>query len=95
MTKAYLEKGWRVIATVRDTSKMPKLEGDIMIVKLEVGEKDDAKKVRSFRFSSFLFLILHVRNSYYLFTEEERDGGLILMLRPSQRSRNKASRRLM
>jgi putative NADH-flavin reductase len=45
LTKAYLEKGWKVIAAVRDPSKMKK-EGDMMVVKLEVGEKEDAKKVR-------------------------------------------------
>jgi putative NADH-flavin reductase len=44
LTKAYLEKGWKVIAAVRDPSKM-KIEGDVMVVKLEVGEKEDAKKV--------------------------------------------------
>jgi putative NADH-flavin reductase len=46
LTKAYLEKGWKVIAAVRDPSKM-KVEGDVMVVKLEVGEKGDAKKVRT------------------------------------------------
>jgi hypothetical protein len=45
LTKAYLEKGWKIIAAVRDPSKM-KIEGDVMVVKLEVGEKEDAKKVR-------------------------------------------------
>jgi len=45
LTKAYLDKGWKVIAAVRDTSKMPKVEGDIVVVRLEVGEKEDAKKV--------------------------------------------------
>ena len=45
MTKAYLDKGWKVIAAVRDTSKMPKVDGDILVVKLEVGEKGDAKNI--------------------------------------------------
>jgi uncharacterized protein YbjT (DUF2867 family) len=46
LTKAYLEKGWKVIAAVRDPSKMPKVEGEVVVVRLEVGEKEDAKKVR-------------------------------------------------
>jgi norsolorinic acid ketoreductase len=47
LTKAYLEKGWKVIAAVRDPKKMPDLkEGEVVVVKLDVGEKEDAKKVR-------------------------------------------------
>jgi putative NADH-flavin reductase len=53
LTKAYLEKRWKVIAAVRDPSKM-KQEGDMMVVKLEVGEKEDAKKVRPSSSSPFL-----------------------------------------
>lgn len=47
LTKAYLEKGWKVIAAVRDTKKMPDLqgEGEVVVVKLDSGEKEDAKKV--------------------------------------------------
>lgn len=46
MTKAYLEKGWKVIAAVRDPKSMPKLDqGEVVVVKLDAGEKDDAKKV--------------------------------------------------
>lgn len=46
LTKAYLEKGWKVIAAVRDTNKMPDLqgEGEVVVVKLDSGEKEDAKK---------------------------------------------------
>lgn len=48
LTKAYLEKGWKVIAAVRDPKSMPKLEkGEVVVVKLDAGEKDDAKKVRT------------------------------------------------
>jgi hypothetical protein len=52
LTKAYLGKGWKVIAAVRDPSKMPKIEGDMVVIKLEVGEKEDAKKVCLPRFST-------------------------------------------
>jgi hypothetical protein len=45
LTKAYLSKGWKVIAGVRDPKKMPDLEGEIVVVKLDAGEKEDAKKV--------------------------------------------------
>ena len=46
LTKAYLEKGWKVIAAVRDTRKMPDLQGkgEVVVVKLDSGEKEDAKK---------------------------------------------------
>lgn len=46
LTKAYLEKGWKVIAAVRDTKKMPDLQGkgEVVVVKLDSGEKEDAKK---------------------------------------------------
>ena len=54
LTKAYLEKGWKVIAAVRDPSKMD-IKGDVMVVKLEVGEKEDAKKVRSLSIFFFLY----------------------------------------
>lgn len=56
LTKAYLEKGWKVIAAVRDPSKM-KVDGDVMVVKLEVGEKEDAKKVRPLSVFTLLFLL--------------------------------------
>jgi short-subunit dehydrogenase involved in D-alanine esterification of teichoic acids len=46
LTKAYLEKGWKVIAAVRDTKKMPDVKGEMVVVKLDSGEKEDAKKVR-------------------------------------------------
>jgi hypothetical protein len=46
LTKAYLEKGWKVIAAVRDTKKMPDVKGEVVVVKLDSGEKEDAKKVR-------------------------------------------------
>ena len=62
MTKAYLDKGWKVIAAVRDTSKMPKVEGDIVVVKLEVGEKEDAKKVCLL--SAFVFRLTSVLSSF-------------------------------
>lgn len=35
---------------------MPKLEGDLVIVKLEVGEKEDAKKVRPIFYTSLFRL---------------------------------------
>lgn len=65
LTKAYLQKGWKVVATARDVSKMPKVEGDIVVVKLEVGEKGDAKKVRPllYLFLSLIhFTIVHPEN---------------------------------
>jgi uncharacterized protein YbjT (DUF2867 family) len=50
LTKAYLEKGWRVIAAVRDIESMPEVtgyeHGEVVVVKLDAGEKEDAKKVR-------------------------------------------------
>lgn len=47
MTKAYLEKGWKVIAAVRDPKSMPKLDGgEVVTIKLDAGEKEDARKVR-------------------------------------------------
>lgn len=37
-----------MIAAVRDVSKVPDLEkGKVVVVKLDVGEKEDAKKVRN------------------------------------------------
>lgn len=46
LTKAYLEKGWKVVAAVRDPKSMPKLDGgEVVTVKLDAGEKEDAKKV--------------------------------------------------
>jgi hypothetical protein len=35
-----------VIAAVRDTKNMPRVEGEVVVVKLDAGEKEDAKKVR-------------------------------------------------
>jgi NAD(P)-dependent dehydrogenase (short-subunit alcohol dehydrogenase family) len=47
LTKAYIQKGWRVIAAVRGPSKMPEVDGgEVVIVKLEAGEKEGARKVR-------------------------------------------------
>lgn len=48
LTRAYLADGWRVIAAVRDPASMPPLddlEGEMVVVKLDVGEKEAAKKV--------------------------------------------------
>jgi putative NADH-flavin reductase len=45
LIKAYIQKGWRVIAAVRDPSTMPDVGGEVVVAKLDVGEKDDAKKV--------------------------------------------------
>jgi hypothetical protein len=47
LTNAYLEKGWKVIAAIRDPKKMPSTEGkgEVVVVKYDAGEKDDAKKV--------------------------------------------------
>lgn len=44
LTKAYLHRGWRVIAAVRDPSTMPHLDGEMVVLKFDVGEKGDAKK---------------------------------------------------
>jgi len=60
LTKAYLEKGCKVIAAVRDPSKMD-IKGDVMVVKLEVGEKEDAKKVRPLSIFTLFFLLWHQR----------------------------------
>lgn len=38
-----------MIAAVRNPSSMPKLEGEMVVVKLDVGENNDAKKVRFLR----------------------------------------------
>jgi NADP-dependent 3-hydroxy acid dehydrogenase YdfG len=46
LTKAYAQKGWRVIAAVRDIKKMPEVRGEVVVVKLDAGEKEDAKKAR-------------------------------------------------
>jgi NAD(P)-dependent dehydrogenase (short-subunit alcohol dehydrogenase family) len=46
LTEAYIEKGWRVIAAVRDVSKMLEVRGEVVVVKLDAGEKEDAKNVR-------------------------------------------------
>lgn len=48
LVKAYLTDGWKVIAAVRDPSTMPNLdapEGDLIIVRLDAGEKEDARMV--------------------------------------------------
>lgn len=45
LTKAYIQKGWKVIAAVRDPKSMPKTEGwEVVVIKLDAGEKEDARK---------------------------------------------------
>ena len=51
-----------MIAAVRDTSKMPKVDGDIVVVKLEVGEKEDAKNVCLL--SAIVFRLTSVLSSF-------------------------------
>jgi hypothetical protein len=46
LAKAYIEKGWRVIAAVRDPSTMPEVREEVVVVKLDAGVKEDAKNVR-------------------------------------------------
>ena len=41
---AFLEKGYTVIAAIRDVSKMPKLDG-VITVKIAADSKTDAKQV--------------------------------------------------
>ncbi|TYJ58963.1 hypothetical protein B9479_000402 [Cryptococcus floricola] len=41
VAKVYLEKGWQVVAAVRDPSKMPKLEGDVVVVKIDSESNTD------------------------------------------------------
>ena len=49
LTKAYIQKGWKVIAAVRDPKSMPKTEGgEVVVIKLDAGEKEDAKKASLF-----------------------------------------------
>lgn len=46
LTKAYIKKGWRVIAAVRTPHTMLETEGgEVVVVKLDVGDKKDAKTV--------------------------------------------------
>lgn len=42
LTKAYLAKGYQVIAAVRDVSKMPKIDGKVVVIKLDSGTTDGA-----------------------------------------------------
>ncbi|WVW78548.1 hypothetical protein I302_100504 [Kwoniella bestiolae CBS 10118] len=42
LTQEYSQKGWKVIAAVRDPSTMTSVEG-VCVVKLDAGELDDAK----------------------------------------------------
>ncbi|WVQ81967.1 hypothetical protein IAT38_004094 [Cryptococcus sp. DSM 104549] len=42
--KVYLQKGWTVIAAVRDLSKLPKLEGKVIPVKIDSSSLTDAKE---------------------------------------------------
>jgi len=44
LTKAYLAKGYQVIAAVRDVSKMPKIEGKVVVVKLDSGTENGASE---------------------------------------------------
>jgi len=46
--KRYAERGWTVVAAVRDPSSMPKLEskgeGKVVVVKIDAGSTTDAKE---------------------------------------------------
>ncbi|WVQ75299.1 hypothetical protein IAR50_004915 [Cryptococcus sp. DSM 104548] len=42
LCKHYLEKGWTVVAAVRDLSKAPKLEGKAVVVKIDSSSLTDA-----------------------------------------------------
>ncbi|WVQ81968.1 hypothetical protein IAT38_004095 [Cryptococcus sp. DSM 104549] len=42
--KTYLENGWTVIAAARDVSKIPKLEGNVIPVKIDSSSLTDAKE---------------------------------------------------
>ncbi|WVQ81965.1 hypothetical protein IAT38_004092 [Cryptococcus sp. DSM 104549] len=44
LAKVYLEKGWTVVAAARDLSKLPKLEGTVIPVKIDSGSLTDAKE---------------------------------------------------
>jgi hypothetical protein len=61
LTKAYIEKGWRVIAAVRDPSTMPEVRREVVVVKLDAGEKEDAKKVRSMTVMFEIGLLMYRR----------------------------------
>jgi uncharacterized protein YbjT (DUF2867 family) len=62
LAKAYIEKGWRVIAAVRDPNKMPEVGGgEVVVVKLDAGEKEDAKKVRSMTVMFEIGLLMYRR----------------------------------
>jgi hypothetical protein len=78
-----LEKGWKVIAAVRDPSKM-KIEGEVMVVKLEVGEKEDAKKVSPPSPPSL--------GTRFSLSFSKKRCGTGLIPRRSRRSRNKGSK---
>lgn len=67
LTKAYLEKGWKVIAAIRDPNSMPKLEGDVVTVKLDAGEKEDAKNVGTCNY--FLSSKSHVKYVWQCMSE--------------------------
>jgi len=44
--EAYAEKGYKVIAAVRDTSKMPTTKAkDVIVIKLDSASLSDAKEV--------------------------------------------------
>ena len=54
---AYAERGWSIIAAVRDPSKMPDIPG-IKVIKIEVDSLTDAKSVSRIMPSlNFVFLI--------------------------------------
>ncbi|TYJ53577.1 hypothetical protein B9479_005782 [Cryptococcus floricola] len=44
IAKSYLEKGWKVVAAVRDVGKMPKLEGDLLVLKIDAASLTDAQE---------------------------------------------------
>ncbi|ODN85279.1 hypothetical protein L198_07603 [Cryptococcus wingfieldii CBS 7118] len=44
IAKSYLDKGWKVVAAVRDVGKMPKLEGDLLVLKIDAAYLTDAQE---------------------------------------------------
>ncbi|WVQ76081.1 hypothetical protein IAR50_005720 [Cryptococcus sp. DSM 104548] len=44
IANSYLKRSWRVVAAVRDVGKMPKLDGDLVVVKIDSGSLTDAEE---------------------------------------------------
>jgi len=50
LVKEYAERGWEVIAAVRDVSKMERIHG-VRVVKISSDSRTDAKEVSSISFN--------------------------------------------